>query len=237
MSIRHSTQKGHDWKSAVSLGYVFDDLDNPVKPASGLRAELESEIAGLGGSTYYGKLEGHAWYFFPMLEDKVVFKVEGNFGHIESFSNKKVPLQDRFFEGADSFRGFAASGIGPKQIGNDGAMDSIGADTYAIGTLEATFPVGIPEEWGIRGEVFSDFGTVFGSQDKSVANGGTNCPGNGTYAGPCSVLDSMGLRASVGAGLIWQSPFGPLRFEYAFPLLKKNFDQTEKFRFSIGTRF
>jgi outer membrane protein insertion porin family len=227
-------QQGHDWKSAVSLGYVYDDLDNPLRPASGLRAELETEIAGLGGSTYYGKLEGHAWYFFPMLEDKLVFKVEGNFGHIQSFNNKKVPLQDRFFEGADSFRGFASSGIGPKQVGNDGALDSIGADTYAIGTLEATFPVGIPEEWGIRGEVFSDFGTVFGTQDKSVGSVPlTNCRG----ATACNVLDSTGLRASIGAGLIWQSPFGPLRFEYAFPLLKKSFDETEKFRFSIGTSF
>jgi outer membrane protein insertion porin family len=232
-------QQGHDWKSAVSLGYVYDDLDNPLKPASGLRAELDTEIAGLGGSTYYGSLEGHAWYFFPMLEDKVVFKAEGNFGHIQSFTSKKVPLQDRFFEGADSFRGFSASGIGPKQIGNDGKLDSIGADTYAIGTLEATFPVGIPEEWGIRGEVFSDFGTVFGTKDKSVPNAAlTNCPGTaGGYTGPCSVLDSMGFRASIGAGVVWQSPFGPLRFEYALPLLKKSFDETEKFRFSIGTSF
>jgi outer membrane protein insertion porin family len=230
-------QEGHDWKSAVSLGYVYDDLDNPMKPASGLRAELESEVAGLGGSTYYGKLEGHAWYFFPLLEEKVVLKAEGNFGHIQSFNGKKIPLQDRFFQGADTFRGFSSSGIGPKQIGNDGVMDSIGADTYAIGTLEATFPVGIPEEWGIRGEVFSDFGTVFGTKDKSWLNGFGNCPGNGTYTGDCTVLDSMGLRASIGAGLIWQSPFGPLRFEYALPLIKKSFDETEKFRFSIGTSF
>jgi outer membrane protein insertion porin family len=230
-------QQGHDWKSAVSLGFVYDDLDNPIKPTSGLRAELDTEVAGLGGSTYYGSVEGHAWYFIPLLDDKIVVKTEGNFGHIQSFNNRQVPLQDRFFEGADSFRGFASSGIGPKQIGNDGAMDSIGADTYAIGTLEATFPVGIPEEWGIRGEVFSDFGTVFGTKQKSIAHLGTNCPGNGAYVGPCSVLDSMGLRASIGAGVIWQSPFGPLRFEYALPLVKKSFDETEKFRFSIGTSF
>ena len=230
-------QQGHDWKSAVSLGYVYDDLDNPVKPASGIRAELDSEIAGLGGSTYYGSLEGHAWYFFPLLEDKIVLKAEGNFGHIQSFTSKKVPLQDRFFEGADSFRGFSASGIGPKQVGNDGKLDSIGADTYAIGTLEATFPVGIPEEWGIRGEVFSDFGTVFGSQDKSVAISTLANPTNCIGTAHCNVLDSMGLRASIGAGVVWQSPFGPLRFEYALPLLKKSFDEAEKFRFSIGTSF
>ena len=230
-------QQGKDWKSALSATYIYDDLDNPLNPASGLRAELETEVAGLGGNTQYASVEGHAWYFIPLLDEKVVVKIEGNAGHQQSFGNRNIPLQDRFFKGADSFRGFSQSGIGPKQIGNDGGMDSIGAQTYAIGTLEANFPIGIPEAWGISGTVFSDFGTVFGTDQKSVANGGTNCPGNVTFVGACSVLDSMGFRASVGAGVIWQSPFGPLRLEAAYPILKKKFDEKEIVRFSIGTRF
>ncbi len=233
-------QQGNDWKSALSATYIYDDLDNPLNPSSGLRAELETEFAGLGGTTQYASVEGHAWYFIPLLEEKVVVKLEGNVGHQEAFGKRDVPLQDRFFKGADSFRGFSQSGIGPKQIGNDGGTDSIGAQTYAIGTLEANFPVGIPEAWGISGTVFTDFGTVFGTDQKSVPNGGANCAGNGPapgYLGPCSVLDSMGFRASVGAGLIWQSPFGPLRLEAAYPILKKKFDEKEIIRFSIGTRF
>ncbi len=230
-------QQGKDWKSALSATYIYDDLDNPLNPASGLRAELETEVAGLGGNTQYASVEGHAWYFIPLLDEKVVVKIEGNAGHQQSFGKRDIPLQDRFFKGADSFRGFSQSGIGPKQIGNDGSMDSIGAQTYAIGTLEANFPIGIPEAWGISGTVFSDFGTVFGTDQKSVANGGANCPGNVTFTGACSVLDSMGFRASVGAGVIWQSPFGPLRLEAAYPILKKKFDEKEIVRFSIGTRF
>ncbi len=230
-------QQGKDWKSALSATYIYDDLDNPLNPTSGLRAELETEFAGIGGNTQYASVEGHAWYFIPLLDEKLVVKLEGNAGHQQALGKRDIPLQDRFFKGADSFRGFAQSGIGPKQIGNDGVNDSIGAQTYAIGTLEANFPIGIPEAWGISGEVFSDFGTVFGTDQKSVANLGTNCPGSVGYTGPCSVLDSMGLRASVGAGIIWQSPFGPLRIEAAYPLLKKKFDEKEIFRFSIGTRF
>ena len=53
----------------------------------------------------------------------------------------------------------------------------------------------------------------------------------------CTVFDTTAFRASVGAGLIWQSPFGPLRFEVAYPLMKAKYDETEWFRFSIGTRF
>jgi outer membrane protein insertion porin family len=233
-------QEGTDWKSAVAATYTYDDLDNPINPTSGLRAQLETEIAGLGGTTQYGSVEGRAWYFVPLLDEKVVVKFEANAGYQHSFDSDKIPLQDRFFHGADSFRGFSKAGIGPKQIGNDGNLDSIGADTYAIGTIEANFPIGLPETWGISGTAFTDFGTVFGTDQLSVAAGGANCPGNPPapgYTGDCSVFDSLGLRASIGAGIIWQSPFGPLRLEAAYPLLKKDFDEKEWFRFSIGTRF
>jgi outer membrane protein insertion porin family len=232
------SQAGKDWKSALSATYTYDDLDNPARPTSGLRAEVETEVAGLGGNTQYGSIEARAWYFVPLLDEKLVLKIEGNAGHQESFGKRDVPLQDRFFKGADSFRGFAQSGLGPKQIGNDGQMDSIGSKSYAIGTLEVNFPLGLPEAWGIEGAAFTDFGTVFGTDEKSVVNGSGLCnfPGKTTTAN-CNVLDKMGLRASIGAGVIWQSPFGPLRFEAAYPLLKQDFDEKEIFRFSIGTRF
>ena len=232
-------QQGKDWKSAISSTYTYDDLDNPLNPTSGLRAELATEFAGLGGNTKYASVEGHAWYFIPLLDEKVVVKIEGNAGHQEGFGKRDIPLQDRFFKGADSFRGFAQSGIGPRQVGNSGNVDSIGAQTYAIGTLEANFPIGIPEAWGISGTVFSDFGTVFGTDQSSAANltGNCNFPGKLAGAPDCNVLDSMGLRASIGAGVIWQSPFGPLRLEAAYPIMKKKFDEKEIIRFSIGTRF
>jgi outer membrane protein insertion porin family len=165
----------------------------------------------------------------------VTLKIEGNAGHIQSLNGDNVPLQDRYFKGADTFRGFGASGIGPKQIGNDGKYDSIGAQTYAIGTVELTFPLGLPESWGIEGSAFSDFGTVFNAPEGSVAMGTGDCNYGATQ--DCTVFDDPAFRLSVGAGVIWQSPFGPLRFEAAYPLLKEKYDNDEWFRFSIGTRF
>ena len=226
-------QEGDSWKSAVSVNYQYDTLDNVITPTTGFRGQLNTEIAGLGGTAQYAKFEAHGWYFIPFFDDKLVVKVEGNAGHIQPFSNDGVPLQDRFFKGADTFRGFAQSGVGPRQVGNDGVTDAIGGNTYAIGTLEATFPIGLPEAFGIKGELFTDFGTVFNSGENSVAMGGTNC----NYGFACDVLDTMGLRASIGAGIIWTSPFGPLKFEFAYPISKESYDQTEKFRFSIGTSF
>ena len=143
-------QEDSSLKSSVGATYTWDDIDNPVRPTLGFRGQLESEIAGLGGDAYFGRVEAHGWYFFPLYEESIVLKLEGNAGHIEGFNGRDVPLQDRFFKGADSFRGFAQSGVGPRQNGNDGDTDAIGAQTYAIATAELTFPVGLPEAVGHR---------------------------------------------------------------------------------------
>ncbi len=224
-------QEGSRWKSSVGVNYTWDDLDDPNRPTLGYRGKLDSEIAGLGGDVYYGRVEAHGWWFMPLYEESIVLKLEGNAGHIESFNGTDVPLTDRFFKGAETFRGFAQVGVGPRQVSNGGGTDSIGAQTYAIGTVELTFPVGLPEQWGIEGAAFTDFGTVFDVPETATDPGGCTVPTG------CTVFDSATFRASVGAGLIWQSPFGPLRFEVAYPVMKASFDETEYFRFSIGTRF
>jgi outer membrane protein insertion porin family len=234
--------EGETIKSFVASTYTWDNLDNPMRPTNGFRGQLVGEAAGLGGDVYFGSLEAHAWYFYPLYEEKVVLKIEGNAGHVQPIGDNDVPLQDRFFKGGDSFRGFAVSGVGPRQRGNDGGTDSIGGRTYAIGTVEVNFPLGIPEEWGIEGAVFSDFGTVFNSGQKSLDPGQGDCSyGRNDPPGPnspgCKVFDTADFRATVGAGIIWQSPFGPLKFEAAYPILKADYDETEWFRFSVGTRF
>lgn len=227
--------QGDSLKSYVEASYTWDNLDSPVLPTNGFRGQLVGDIAGLGGDVYYGSIEAHGWYFVPVYEDSVVLKLEANAGHMMSLDGSKIPLQDRFFKGADSFRGFARSGVGPMQRGNDGDLDSIGGTTYAIGTVEVNFPLGLPEEWGIQGAIFSDFGTVFGTSEKSVKAGSGNCSFGAVKN--CKVFDGADFRASIGAGIIWQSPFGPLRFEGAYPIAKADTDETEFFRFSVGTRF
>ncbi|WP_395685311.1 outer membrane protein assembly factor BamA [Aestuariivirga sp.] len=227
--------QGQSLKSFVGATYTWDNLDNPMLPTNGFRGQLVAEVAGLGGDVHYGSLEAHAWYFIPIYEESVVLKLEGNAGQMVPFAGDDVPLQDRFFKGADTFRGFDPAGVGPRQVGNDGETDAIGGTTYAIGTVELSFPLGLPEEWGIGGSLFSDFGTVFGSETDSEAMGTGQCIYDPVK--DCTVFDTADLRASVGAGIIWQSPFGPLRAELAYPLLKTDYDKTQYFRFSVGTRF
>ncbi|MGB7205870.1 MAG: BamA/TamA family outer membrane protein, partial [Anderseniella sp.] len=117
-------------------------------------------------------------------------------------------------------------------------FDSIGATTYAIGTLEVNFPLGLPEAFGLEGAVFSDFGTAFGAPENTGDPGCITAADNPAADGDCSVVGKgLAFRAAVGAGLIWQSPFGPLRLDVAYPLAKESFDETELVRFSVGTRF
>jgi outer membrane protein insertion porin family len=236
--------EGTDLISKVGLTYVYSDLDHPSRPTSGFRGKVEVEVAGLGGDVEWGRVDASAHYFMPLLFDGVVLKVEGNAGHIEPFpGGSKVPILDRFFKGGDSLRGFMRSGVGPRMRNEfTGQLDAIGATTYGIGTLEVNFPLGLPEAFGVEGAVFSDFGTAFGAPEKSSTSltdaGCLDPDGGGAEVGDCSVVgNGVAFRASVGAGLIWQSPFGPLRLDVAYPLMKESFDETELVRFSIGTRF
>jgi outer membrane protein insertion porin family len=114
-------------------------------------------------------------------------------------------------------------------LNNAGSRDRIGALDYAIGSVEAQFPLGLPEALGISGEVFSDFGTAFNSNNPGQAG----C----VPLGACTFADEMGLRASIGAGVVWDSPFGQLKFEYAYPIVAQPTDDQKWFNFSIGTRF
>lgn len=229
-----SSAAGVDYTSLLGATYIYDDLDSSLNPTKGFRAELETEIAGPGGDQYFGRVEAKAYYFFPVLRDDVVFRIKGTAGHVEGYNKKDPSVLDTFYKGGDSLRGFVQSGIGPRQVVPDGSVDAVGAKTYILGSLELSFPLGLPESFGLSGAVFTDFGTAFGTDAKSITNGTGNCIGG---TANCSVLDSRKIRASVGAGITWTSPFGPLRVDVAYPLAKTKFDQTELIRFGIGTRF
>ncbi|MGE0006586.1 MAG: outer membrane protein assembly factor BamA [Parvibaculaceae bacterium] len=229
--------EGVTWKSAVAMGYVYDDLDNPSKPTKGFRGKGTLEIAGLGGDVYYASVDASAYYFMPLLFDGVVLKFEANAGHMEPLTSDDIPIQDRFFKGSDTFRGFERGGVGPRMTNTHGDSDAIGGYTYAIGTVETTFPLGLPDEFGLEGAVFTDFGTVFGAPEHTVDEAANSICPPGPGSDECEVFDTIAFRMSVGAGVIWQSPFGPLRVDVAYPLIKASYDEEELFRFSVGTRF
>jgi outer membrane protein insertion porin family len=226
-------------KSMFGLNYTYDQLDNPLRPTSGYRLQSMNEFAGIGGDVRYASTEAAGYYFHPLMEG-VVVKVKGTAGHMVGWGGEEVPILDRFYKGSDSFRGFARSGIGPRmerQVSSGiGSTDAIGGQTYAIGTVEVSFPVGLPEEFGVSGSVFTDFGTLFNAPENDTDPvAPKTCGGSGTVT--CDVFDTAEMRASAGVGLTWDSPFGPLRFDVAYPFLKADYDKVEYFRFGIATKF
>jgi outer membrane protein insertion porin family len=144
-------------------------------------------------------------------------------GHAISYGGDGLRVFDQFQSNDRMIRGFAYNGIGPYDT-SGGGIDHVGGTTYFNASLEAQFPMPVlPESLGIRGAVFADAATVYGSDIEAP---GSNIVGT-----------SLDLRASVGLGLIWASPFGPLRIDYAVPVMKQDSDETQEFNFGMSTRF
>lgn len=208
--------------SLVGFTAAYDTLDNPLAPTSGFRITHDQDVAGVGGDVFFWRAEGKAVYFHSVYEGFVVM-LRGRAGYMESLDGDDTLVIDRFFHGGDTFRGFERSGIGPRDVGSSSSGNALGGQAYAIGTAELSFPTGLPEEFGLRGALFADFGTLFDAPEKS--------------GGGAIIRDDADPRASVGASLLWTSPLGPLRLDLSYAVLKEDYDKTEIFRFSAGARF
>ena len=210
------SQEGTFVTSSVSSELFLDRLDSRFAPTDGFFTSHEIDLAGLGGDVHYVRNVVGAGYFRPILRDDIVFGIDAEVGYIEGLG-EDVRLVDRFFLGGDDLRGFETAGAGPRDVSTD---DAIGGNLKATGTVSLDFPLGLPEEIGIRGNLFSDFGLLTESEESGAG-----------------LVDEGSLRVGVGVGFGWQSPFGPLRIDIAKAVLKEDFDKTETFRFSFGTRF
>ncbi|MCE7027332.1 outer membrane protein assembly factor BamA [Jiella avicenniae] len=204
--------------SSLSYQFTYNTLDNNQDPRNGFIGSIGQEFAGLGGDAKYVKTTGKASYFNLLSEEwDVVGQLAGGAGNVTALGDD-LRVFDNFFKGQDIVRGFDTRGIGPRQYDV-----AIGGENYANVSAEATFPIpGLNRDLGFRGAVFADAGSLWGSEFEGQ-------PGvEGT---------DFAIRASAGVGLIWASPFGPLRVNYAHPLAKEDFDDTQEFSFGFSSRF
>ncbi|TPN39397.1 outer membrane protein assembly factor BamA [Mesorhizobium sp. B2-3-3] len=210
-------------KSSVSLGLVYNTIDDMKNPHEGIYANTTVEVAGLGGDAKFVKVTGRGSIYQTLSEQlDLVGLISGGAGHVESYGGGDLRIFDHFQSTDRMIRGFAYGGIGPVASGTSG--DHVGGTTYFNASTEAQFPLPvIPESFGLRGAVFADAATLYGSK---LASGLVNPDSTG-----------MKLRASVGVGLMWASPFGPIRIDYAIPVKKEATDDVQEFNFGISTRF
>tara|TARA_Y100001934_G_scaffold203482_2_gene240080 strand:+ start:135068 stop:137350 length:2283 start_codon:yes stop_codon:yes gene_type:complete len=214
-SLAIREQEGSAVKSELSQTLTYDSRDDRFQPTEGFVARFTSDVAGLGGSVRFLRNNVKATQYFPITE-QFIASVGASAGYILGLG-KDVRIVDRFFLGGPTLRGFAIAGAGPRDEATD---DAVGGKLIYTGTAQLTFPIGLPNEFGIKGRMFSDIGSLSNSES--------------TLA---TITDDKSLRASVGLGISWKSPFGPLVIDFSKALLKKDFDKTEVVRFDFGARF
>ena len=226
-ALRNAIDNESPWtKSSVSGSVVFNTIDNMQSPRAGIYANFTTEVAGLGGDAQWARFTGRASYYHTLADElDLVGLVSAGGGHIVPFGNDRLRVFDHFQSETRIIRGFKSNGIGPYQANATG-IDHIGGTTYFNASAELQFPVpAIPAGFGLRGAVFADAATLFGNKVATAAGD------------PAIMGTDMAWRASVGASLIWASPFGPLRVDYAIPVVKEDTDLIQNFNFGISTRF
>lgn len=215
-SLFISEQEGERSTSAISQRLVYDTRDSRLLTSSGTNFWFDTELAGLGGDAKYVSARTGASHYIPVT-DGVVFNILGEVGAIEGYDDEDVQINERFFLGGSTLRGFERSGVGPR---DEDTGDALGGNIFYRGSLELSFPLGLPKELGIQGHAFTDAGSL------------TDLDQSGS-----GILEEDTIRATAGFGISWRSPFGPVRLDFALPYSSEDFDEEENFRFDFGTRF
>ncbi|MBI4844212.1 MAG: outer membrane protein assembly factor BamA [Nitrospirae bacterium] len=203
-------QEGTSTTSSISPSVWRDTRDNYLDPTTGSRIALNTTVAGLGGDNYFAKGVIDSGRYFPLFWDTVL-SLRGRFGYASGFNGEELPLYERFYVGGiNSVRGLSFGEAGPRNPNGE----RIGGNKELIFNAELIFP--IAKEAKLKGVLFFDAGSAFeNTENISVGK----------------------LRPTTGAGLRWNSPFGPIRLEWGFNLDQKPDETSSKIEFTMGGVF
>jgi outer membrane protein insertion porin family len=243
LAVRRELAAGPVLVSVIGYTLVYNTLDNVTVPTSGLYASFTQDLAGAGGDVNFIRTSGEVRNYYEVMPDVVsLVKLQG--GHVTGWGGKDLRMLDHFQMGPNLVRGFAPAGLGPRDLTPGTTNDALGGSLYWGSTLELQTPLFFfPKEIGIKLATYVDAGSLWsyeGPTSWPVSQGGT---GETLAVG----LDSFSnIRSSIGVGLIWESPLGPLRFDLAYPMTKycatasngsQVCDREQIFRFSGGAKF
>ena len=208
--------------SESGLGYTlsFDSRRTGLDPDAGVLARIEQDFSGLGGDTTSLKTTGLISGEMKVLGEEVTLigTIEGG---MLSYSKGQSRVVDRFQLGSGIIRGFEPGGIGPREYdGVKGVNDALGGDKFAAMRLEALFPIGLPEEYGITGGVFYDVGNLWGLE----------------YDSADIQYEKGAWRQAAGVSIIWITPVGPFRFNFSRAIAKELLDTANDFELTLATR-
>lgn len=210
-------QEGRYSLSMIGQELSWDKRDSRINPTQGFYTSFSADYAGIGADTKFVRLGVMGIQYFEVVED-VVFSVRGDAGHIWGTGGQDVRINHRYYLGDSTFRGFEYGGIGAR---DKATGDALGGNWYATASAELQFPLGLPKELGIKGKVFSDAGVI----------------GKPDGYDPKTMYYSSKMRMSAGTGILWQSPMGMINLDFAWPIMKEDFDETKVFRLNFGKAF
>ncbi len=232
--IREEEDAGKALTSSITASINRDSRNDRFLPTRGSVNNFSLEYAGLGGDNYFMRIVASSAWYFPVW-GKTSIMVRGEAGYAPALRGKKLPVFERFFLGGlDSLRGFEYRDVGPviAQYNEDKEFedyDVIGGNKEVLLSVEYLFP--LIKEAGIRGLIFFDAGSCFGKiRDVDLAE-----PDEGGYWE--EYVYDFDLRTSVGFGVRWFSPMGPLRLEWGYNLDPQYDENQSKFEFSMGASF
>jgi outer membrane protein insertion porin family len=216
-------EEGGLYTSAIGYTYSYDTRRSGLNPNAGVLLTFGQEFAGLGGDNNYVRTNARLIAQRTVMNEEVTLRARLEGGAI-NFLDGGSRVIDRFNSSSSSLRGFASRGIGPRDL-DTADQDALGGNYYTVFGVEAEFPLGLPEEYGITGGVFLNAGSVWGLDDTDGAGG------------PGSVDDSFDLRSAAGVTIFWNTPLGPLRLDFSRAIDKRSFDETQSFNLAISTSF
>jgi outer membrane protein insertion porin family len=227
LPIQQAAQAGSYWVSSIGNGVTYSTLDDARNPTTGIQAKFTNDVAGLGGAAKFARSTQDVRVYHEFAGD-VVGMVRTQGGYAAPWGGQQLPLLDGFFGGPQLVRGFAPNGFGPRDITPGTTMDNLGGNIYWTTTAELQAPMPfVSPDAKLKVALFSDTGSLWATGASSVSKLSSIAPSQ-------QISNSKAIRSSVGASLIWDSMFGPIRVDYAYPIAKQPFDITQRLQFHAG---
>jgi outer membrane protein insertion porin family len=218
--LKQDEARGPLTTSAVGYGYTYDTRTGGLDPLGGVLLRFGQDFAGLGGDVNSITTNALATIERRVLSEEVTLRASFEASALYMI-DEVSRVTDRYFAN-NTMRGFETNGMGPRDLTAIN-QDALGGNYMAVARFEAEFPLGIPNEYGLKGGVFLDTGSVWYLNDTQ----GTGGP----------VDDSFHLRAVLGFSLFWTTPIGPLRFNFTKAVLKEPYDLEQNFDLTVSTTF
>ena len=213
-----TAQQGVTYLSILGHVLSYNKLDSQIDPTTGYIVKFGNDVAGLGGENKFLRTTASAAQYFDLGGDNIL-QLRATGGYVQGYAGSDVFISQRFYLGGPSLRGFRDYGVSPV---DKATLSPLGAVWDGTGSAEITFPLGLPKEIDIKSKLFTDIGFI-GPTDPSIPQS--------------SVITYYGPRVTIGTGLVWVSPLGPVNIDIGFPIVRQSYDEIQIFRFNFGTRF